>query len=179
MNKIIYIGITGNPGVGKDTFANSLKDHIKGASIYHIVKNIRRVAAILHPQWTEEELESHPTKDEKRDGKTGRELTIETAKIIDDYYGKAKWMNILEDQIIREEERIVIISDVRTIVQLKWLQNRDAYIVNIKGGESKYDIEKESNTPSALKYYNAVIEKYPTIETVITIADVIKNKYSL
>lgn len=117
------IGISGKPGSGKDFLANMFVNKARHFTRISLADSIRSVVQVV-TGLSMDSMRSHPEKDkplEKYNGRSARQLTIETASAIESVYGLEVWSAILERRIRDQGLANIIVPDIRTLQQAQWV----------------------------------------------------------
>lgn len=141
----MLIGISGKPGSGKDTMAEMFIEKY-GFIRLSLADQIRRVT-IEATGLTMSTLRSHRYKDdplENFNDKTPRQLTIEIGDAIESVLGCDIWTNLLQRKI-EDSDSHVVIPDIRTKQQAKWIHDIGGILVRIEsvGDASFHPIENQ------------------------------------
>ena len=168
----MIIAITGRKFSGKDTSVSVIRSIIKDeARIYHLTfaKPIKQASMALF-NLTEQDLNDPIAKEMRLSGQewSPREIMQKLGTAVRETFGQDFFINhvlSLINSITNNDDKIIIVSDVRYDREAQFLKDKGAIVVKIK--RDKYESGTDTHTSESgidPKYVDFVIENNGTIE---------------
>lgn len=154
--KRIFIGLTGNTGVGKDTVATILREHylFKRLAFGDALKRAVQIAFSLEDKWLQDD---HKTIVHPYWGITPREMFQKTGtEAMRGTFGDDFWVRRLKleyNQLLAiNPNQFIVITDVRKIyveTEPAWIREQGGVVVHMQGPQRRDDVSDAhvSNDP--------------------------------